>query len=144
MIYLDTSMLVSLYLRDVNTLSAITFVRNADEPLLISSLVELEALNALNLRLLRNEIAPVQRDRAVRDLCGDIQAGVLTLEPIPDSAYTRAKSLAQRLPPSIGFRPIDLLHVAAALELGARSFFTFDRKQHKTADAAGLAVNPLA
>jgi hypothetical protein len=89
-------------------------------------------------------MSPIECDRAVRDLCDDIQAGVLTLEPIPDSAYTRAKALAQTLPQTIGFLPVHLLHVAAAIDLGARSFFTFDRKQHQTARAAGLAVNPLA
>lgn len=144
MIYLDTSMLVSLHIRDVNTLAAIALIRDAGEPLLISSLVELEALNAFNLRLFRNEMSPLERDHAVQDLCDDIQAGVLTLEPIPDSAYTHAKALAQTLPQTIGFHPVHLLHVAAAIELGAGSFFTFDRKQHQTALAAGLAVNLLA
>jgi predicted nucleic acid-binding protein len=63
--------------------------------------------------------------------------------PLPDSAFARAKALALTLTPTIGVRAVDLLHVAAALELGASSLFTFDQKQHRTAQAAGLAVNPL-
>jgi predicted nucleic acid-binding protein len=43
----------------------------------------------------------------------------------------------------IGVRAADLLHIAAALELGAKSLYTFDQKQSKAAQAAGLAVNEL-
>ena len=62
---------------------------------------------------------------------------------MPEAAFARAKILAQTLTPSIGVRSADLLHVAAALEIGARSLYTFDTKQNKTARAEGLAVNPL-
>jgi predicted nucleic acid-binding protein len=41
-------------------------------------------------------------------------------------------------------RTADLLHVAAALELGASDFFSFDRQQRKMAEAAGLKLNPFA
>jgi predicted nucleic acid-binding protein len=86
---------------------------------------------------------PINRDHAVRDLGDDVQYGVLTLLPLPDSAFARAKVLAQTLTSTIGVRALDLLHVAAAIELGASSLFTFDLKQHRTAQAAGLKVNHL-
>jgi predicted nucleic acid-binding protein len=65
------------------------------------------------------------------------------LLPFPDTAFTRAKVLAQTFTPSIGVRSADLLQVAAALEIGATSLYTCDERQHKTARAAGLAVNAL-
>lgn len=143
MIYLDTSVLVSLHIRDANTPAAISLVTAATDALLISSLTEMEALNAFNLRVFRKEISPASRDSAVHDLCDDIQSGVLNLELLPDSAYTRAKALAPELTPTLGIRPVDLLHVATAIELGASTFLTFDPKQRSAAQAAGLRVNSL-
>jgi hypothetical protein len=144
MIYLDTSVLVSMHIRDANTPAALSLVRDADEALLMSSLAELETVNAFGLRVFRNEMLAVNRDNAVRDLDDDVQSGMLTVLPLPDSAFARAKALARTLTPAIGVRAVDLLHVAAAIELGVSALYTFDRKQHRTAQAAGLAVNPLS
>jgi predicted nucleic acid-binding protein len=143
MIYLDTSVVFSLHFRDANTPAALALARGATETLLITPLCEVEAVNAFSLRVFRREMLPINRDNAVRDLENDIRIGVLHLEPLPDSAFTRAKVLAQSLTSSIGIRAVDLLHVAAALELGAGALYTFDVKQHRTARAAGLKVNPL-
>ena len=109
----------------------------------MSSLAEFETVNAFSLRVFRNEMLTINRDNAVRDLDDDVKHGILTLVPVPDSAFARAKALAQTLTPTIGVRAVDLLHVAAALELGVDAFYTFDLKQHRTAKAAGLTVNPL-
>lgn len=143
MIYLDTSVLFSLHYRDANSPAALSLVGSAAERLLITSLCELEAINAFSLRVFRNEMQPVNRDNAIRDLEADIRSGVLVLRPLPDSAFTRAGILARTLTPVFGVRAADLLHVSAALELGVSSLFTFDQKQRRTAQAAGLAVNPL-
>ncbi len=143
MIYLDSSVLVSMHIRDVNTPAALALVRSADESLLMSSLAEFETVNAFSLRVFRNEMLTINRDNAVRDLDDDVENRMLTLAAVPESAFARAKVLAQSLTPTIGVRALDLLHVAAALELGASSLFTFDQKQHRTARAAGLKVNHL-
>jgi predicted nucleic acid-binding protein len=41
-----------------------------------------------------------------------------------------------------GQRTIDLLHVAIALECGAKTFLSFDKRQRRLATAAGLKVSP--
>jgi predicted nucleic acid-binding protein len=143
MIYLDSSVVSSLHYGDANTPAALALVNRAGEPLVISPLVETETVNAFCLRVFRKQATLMNMQRAVRDLEADIESGVLLLRSMPEAAFTRAKVLAQTLTPSIGLRSADLLHVAAALEIGARSLYTFDIKQHKTARAAGLAVNPL-
>ena len=143
MIYLDPSVLVSMHIHDVNTPAAITLVRSTNEALLMSSLAEFETVNAFSLRVFRKEMLPINRDNAVRDLDNDVRSGLLALMPLPDSAFVRAKALAHTLTPTIGVRALDLLHVAAALELGASALYTFDKKQHRTAQAAGLTVNSL-
>jgi len=143
MIYLDTSVLVSMHIRDANTPAALSLIRGTDEVLLMSSLAEFETMNAFNLRVFRNEMLSINRDNAVRDLEEDVRSGLLALMSLPDSAFVRAKALAQTLTPTIGVRALDLLHVAAAMELGASTLFTFDPKQRRTAQAAGLALNPI-
>jgi predicted nucleic acid-binding protein len=39
-------------------------------------------------------------------------------------------------------RSFDILHVAAALELGATKFWSFDDRQKRLAEEVGLRVNP--
>lgn len=143
MIYLDTSFVCSLHMRDSNSPVAAQLVQRAREPLVISTLAEVEAVNAFSLRLFRQEWTYVNMRNAVRDLAADMQNGLLLQMLLPDAAFERAKALAQTLTPSIGVRSADLLHLAAAIELGAGTLFTFDQRQQKAAKAAGLAVNPL-
>ena len=53
-----------------------------------------------------------------------------------------AESLAEHHTPVLGTRSLDILHVAAALVLGATEFCTFDTRQGKLAKATGLHVQP--
>lgn len=143
MIYLDASFVCSLHMRDTNTPAALQLLRAAQEPIAISALTEVEAVNAFSLRLFRHEWTQGNLHKAVRDLSADIQSGLFELTPLPEGAFARAKALALTLTPTIGVRSADLLHVAAAIELGASALYTFDQRQHTTAKAAGLAVNRL-
>jgi hypothetical protein len=79
----------------------------------------------------------------VRDLESDLGSGFLQGMPLPEAAFIRAKALSRKITPSIGVRAVDLLHIAAALELGAESLYTFDQRQHQAAHAVGLTVNQL-
>lgn len=143
MTYLDTSLLFSLHYRDANSSLALPLIQNAEGPLVISSLVEVETVNAFSLRVFRQEMTLDNMHQAILDLGSDIRSGVVLLESFPEVAYERAKTLAQSLTPTIGVRAADLLHVAAAIELGAHALYTFDQRQHRTAVAAGLKVNLL-
>ncbi len=58
------------------------------------------------------------------------------------SLLQEAESLAERHTPIIGARSLDVLHVAAALVLGATDFCTLDTRQGKLAQLAGLNVQP--
>jgi hypothetical protein len=73
----------------------------------------------------------------------DVANGIFTVMPIPASAlYQRAVELANRHSAKLGTRSLDLMHVAAALLLGAGTFLSFDERQRKTAKAEGLKVKP--
>jgi predicted nucleic acid-binding protein len=123
--------------------AAATALHSTDEPLLLTPLVELEVVNALHLRVFRKEMASQQAADSTRDFDNDLRAGVYQLRSLPESAFERARQLARQLTARLGTRSADLLHVAAALELGASGFFSFDRLQRKMAEAAGLTLNPL-
>lgn len=59
---------------------------------------------------------------------------------IPAKAIGRATELSLRYTLAHGHRTYDVLLVAAALELGATDFMTFDDRQAKLAKAEGLNV----
>jgi predicted nucleic acid-binding protein len=143
MIYLDASIVFSLYCPDRNSAFAASLIAAVRAPLILSAFCEFEAINAFSLCVFRNEIAEQQAMRVRQKLRANIESGAFLIQALPDSAFTRGKALAQKLTPSLGIRAADLLHIATALELGAESLYTFDQRQHSAAQAAGLAVNRL-
>lgn len=143
MIYLDTSLIVSLYCLDANSEAAAAALQSAEAPFLLTSLGELEAINALHLRVFRREIAGRQAEASLRRLEEDLRSRVYALRALPETAFARARQLSRQLTSRLGTRTADLLHVAAALELGATGFFSFDAQQRKMAAAAGLKLNPI-
>jgi predicted nucleic acid-binding protein len=142
-IYLDASIVFSLYRPDQNSASAASLIAAARAPLILSSFCEFEVINAFSLSVFRKEISEQEALGTRRKLEMNIESGAYLVRPLPESAFTRARSLAEKITPSIGVRAADLLHIAAAIELGAKSLYTFDQKQHKSAQAAGLSVNKL-
>ncbi|MGA3080146.1 MAG: type II toxin-antitoxin system VapC family toxin [Terracidiphilus sp.] len=143
MIYLDTSLVVSLYTLDANTAAATAILQSAQDTRLITSLVELEVVNALGLRVFIKEISSLQAETSLNDFARDQRAGVYQLRTLPEPSFERARQLSRNLTAKLGTRTADLLHVAAAVELGATGFFSFDLRQRKTAEAVGLQLNPL-
>jgi predicted nucleic acid-binding protein len=143
MIYLDSSVVFSVQVKDANTVAAVALLQSKHETLALTRLCEVEFVNALSLRLSRKEISESQAQASVADLEKNLSRGIYQLLPFPDGAFARAKALALTLTPTIGVRALDLLHVAAAIELGVNALYTFDLKQHRTAQAAGLKVNHL-
>jgi predicted nucleic acid-binding protein len=118
-------------------------MQSAQKTLLITPLVELEVINALELRVFRKEISISQAEASSTDFANDLSRKVYLLRALPEAAFECARQLSRNLTAKLGTRTADLLHVAAALELGAGTLFTFDLQQRKMAEAAGLKLNPL-
>lgn len=135
---------MSLYSRDANSLEAIAFSPTIPGIRAISSLVEVEIVNAFELRVFRNEITRKEADQGMLYFDKDIEAGVLRLLPLPEEIFGRATVLSMKHTAQLGARTIDILHVAAAIEYGAKSFCSFDTKQRTTAAAAGLKLSPMS
>jgi predicted nucleic acid-binding protein len=143
MIYLDPSVIFSLYGVDCNTPAAVSLIRNASESLVLTPFCEFETHNAFSFGLFRKTLSENEATRLRKNFELDLEASIYLRSQLPAGAFTVAKILAHKITPSVGVRAADLLHIAAALELGAKSLYTFDQRQHQAASAAGLVVNKL-
>lgn len=140
-IYIDTSFLVSLYVIDSNSSSAVASMAKSPGRHIISSFAELETGNALQLRVFRKEITAQQAKASWEDFQSDVRSGVLELRALPDRAFETAHALSQKTTARLGTRTADLLHVAAALEMDADCLYSFDQQQRKLAQAVRLKTN---
>jgi len=141
--FADTGFIASLYLDEATSKAADAAVAGRREALPFTPLVELELRNAFNRAVLRQRITLVERDALWRDVESDIAGGFLVPTPV-DSArlHARARKLSDRYTPALGTRSLDLLHLASALILEAKVFFSFDERQRKAAASEGLQVKP--
>jgi predicted nucleic acid-binding protein len=76
-----------------------------------------------------------------RDFERDRAGGVWVEVNFPELAFEVCAQLARRHAARLGNRTLDALHVAAALELKAERFWTFDERQAKLARAEGLKTS---
>jgi len=89
----------------------------------------------------RGEITDTGLKGALRDLQADIDAGRLE-KPVYDlpGVFHTAEVLSAKYAVVTLARSLDILHVAAALVIGAVDFVTFDKRQASLATKAGLKV----
>jgi predicted nucleic acid-binding protein len=139
--YLDSSFLCSLYAADDHSATAIADVRRFRGELALSGLTELELMNALELRIFRKELTRVRADQVRAAFDGDVNARVLTVFDLEPATFLRARSLILQTTALVGCRTADILHVAAALEVGADRFFSFDQRQKSVARRVKLTTN---
>jgi predicted nucleic acid-binding protein len=112
-------------------------------PLVFTALHRIEVRNALRNIAARDLINQEERKGAFRRIEEDLKEGLLVHSPIDWTDVLRgADELSERYSSQDGQRTIDLLHVAVALESGAKTFLTFDKRQRGLAQATGLKVFP--
>jgi len=139
-IYAETSFLASLYAVDAHSAEAERRVRREEPELLLTPLLELELVNALQQRVFRREASAPAVGVAMSKLEVHISDGVFSMEPMPAEAYQLARRISARRTAAIGVRTLDILHVACATLLEADRLWTFDVRQSALARAEGLRV----
>jgi predicted nucleic acid-binding protein len=138
--YADASFLFSLYAIDAHSRSAAKLLRRAKPPLLLSELTQAEFVNALRLSQHRHQLSAEEAEELDRIFHQDIRAGVLVVRALGLAVFARAMELSREHTPGLGVRTLDILHVASAITLGAKTFLTFDQRQAKLARKIGLHV----
>lgn len=139
-VYADTSFLVPLYLIDRHTVNA--QVRMATRPaVLFTPFHRAELTHTIYQHIFRRHISDREAQLAFLNLEQDVSSGLWTLANQPPNVLSGCIRLAHRHVAALGVRTLDSMHVAAALELGATHFWTFDQRQMRLAEAAGLVTS---
>jgi predicted nucleic acid-binding protein len=141
--YADSSFLVSLLRVDSNHEAAMRYMAECGETLAFNPLHRVELRNALRNAQAFGQITENERRLAFRRIEQDLQARLLIYTRVSwTDVFRLADELSDKHSGKEGQRTIDLLHVALALECGAKTFLSFDRRQRSLAEAANLIVKP--
>lgn len=143
MIYADTSLFAALILQDVNADKAARLLTGKTEPLLFNGLLSLEVCNSIRLAVGRGEIDKTAGTAAEEKVMVMQRTGMLKLlEPDWERVFQRSMGFSRGHTSIIKTRSFDIVHVAAAVELGATQFWSFDNRQRELAQNVGMRVNP--
>jgi predicted nucleic acid-binding protein len=145
MVSCDTSFLVSLYLLDTHTPKARAKLRQIRPPdeLMLSPFHQYELPNAVRLSVFRGLRNAAAGETILAAFEADLASGYFALPTCNlASVLIEARRLSASHTMTGGHRAFDILHVAAALHLGAGEFLTFDTNQRKLATAVGLKPGP--
>jgi len=148
--YPDTSFLCALYRRQDNSLLALDYRRSMSGPLIVTRLLLWEFRQSARFQAFRHSKNPAvgypinEAEKMISDLSDDLQ-GELVISTDVDfiSLLVTGERISKGRTFRGGHRSFDLLHVATALELGAKDFLSFDANQIHLASAEGLET-PLA
>jgi len=140
-VYADPSFIVSLYSPDANSATAARTMQASSAQPFVTTFGELEVVNAMGLRTFRKEVSLAQAQASLRAFEKDLRDGVFQLRELTDVIFERATQLSRQSTAKLGTRTADLLHVAAALALGADHLYTFDLQQRKLAQSLRLKLN---
>lgn len=136
-IYADSSFFVSLYLHDRHFAEAQRLVRQHAR-IWLTPLHRSEWAHATAQHVFLRKMSPAEAQAVSAQFQRDCESRFWMEVNLPEMAFERCIQLAQRYVARVGSGSLDTLHVAAALELGAERFWTFDERQAKLATAVGL------
>lgn len=140
MLYLDTSAFLKLYVREEGSEAVQGVVFGQNDPLPVWDILDMEFTNALWLKVFWGEFQEAEVIRLLGLFQDRHKRGQYFTPDLSRSRLLdRFRRLAQRTP-NTGCRTMDILHVAAAMEIGADKFVTFDDRQRNLATFAGLAL----
>jgi predicted nucleic acid-binding protein len=140
-IYVDSSALGMLYLHQPRSREMASWRGRIGGSLPVTHFGRTEIVNAISLAVHRGLLTADRATLLWNRLDADFVDGHLQHADILwRAALKRAGQLSQLHTPRLGTRPLDVLHVACALELKLPHFLTFDERQRKLAKAVSLKV----
>ena len=141
MLYVDTSVIVKLYVLEEHSLKVSNWLKKNDEAIPLTILHEFEFTNAINLKEFRKEIARDQRRLVMEKFAEHESRGVFYRPQISwTDTFKNAVQLSKRHTREAGSRALDILHVASALVLDADKFLTLDARQIDLASRSGIEI----
>ena len=145
--YPDTSFLCALYRLQTNSPEAAAYFTAMLGPLEVTTLLLYEFRQAVRFQMRLHRHNPAKGypraagTKMLADLKSDLVSGAVVTIPGPwPQVHIAAERLSELYTDANGHRSMDILHVATAIELGAKVFLTFDANQMKLAAAEGLVV----
>lgn len=144
MIYLDTSALLKLYIREQDSEAVQACVMAQDDPLAVWELQQVELINAFRLKVFWGDITNKQADQGIALFDQRMRRGQYFFPEIDRAELMTTFRSLSRQTSQFGCRTMDILHVACALQLSPRQFISFDERQRRLATHAKLTVFPTA
>lgn len=144
-LYLDSSSVVKLYVPEPNSLAVVNFVQSQKRPLVVTRLLRLEVQTAIRRRVFDKTLSADKAKQVIQDFNRDVGLSYVFNDPALDmhEVYGKALRLSRDWAAVLGVRTLDILHVAAALELGLTEFATSGERQAQLAEKSGLKVTRL-
>ena len=136
-IFADTSFIVSGYVQDAHSAEVVRRMKLRPQ-VFATPLNRAEVAHAIHQYIFRCKLDPFVARRAWLDFEQDCANRAWLLTDIPARTWETSIDLARRHGPTLGIRTLDSLHVACALELKVKRFWTFDDRQLRLAEAIGL------
>ncbi|MFA5264401.1 MAG: type II toxin-antitoxin system VapC family toxin [Opitutaceae bacterium] len=139
--YVDPSALLKLYLHEPESHSMALWRAKAGGPLSVTHHGRVELINGIALAAHRRLIDERALKGALAALDDDFEQGrYVQADLLWRAALNRAADLSRQHSRTLGTRSLDVLHVASALELGFRTFISFDTRQQALVRAVGLKL----
>lgn len=143
-VYIDSSMLVKLYVPEPESENLESFIKENQIIIPFTPLHELEIGNAIVLREFRNEISHEEKVEIMNVIREDKDASVLHRHALPwNRVFEKSMEFSSDYSCDLGTRALDVLHVASAVCGEFRYFLSHDDSQKQLAEKAGLEVVEL-
>jgi len=141
MVYVDTSVLVKLYIREELSREASNWIKKNNEAIPLTRFHELEFTNAIQLKQFRSEV-PEAESLVITTRFKEPESKGIFYRPQMDwsEIFNYAVDLSEKHTALIGARSLDILHIASALSIKAEKFLTVDGRQTEVARLAGLKI----
>jgi predicted nucleic acid-binding protein len=139
--YLDTSALVKLFVRETDSEF---YGRYVDGRSVCSSILAYTELwSALLAKERQGGLSAPRRQQVWTLFQQDVAADVIGLVPMAPAVFKRANYLLQRCHPGIPLRSLDALHLACADQVQDWPLVTSDQRMRDAATLLGYPLSPL-